>query len=72
MKPKKNIKLLVSLAESGMRQKELAKKAGVSRAVISMTLNGRYIPSPVHMEKIAGALNSTTKELFGLDNKKKK
>lgn len=72
MKPKKNLKLLVALAESGMRQKDLAKKAEVSRAVISMTINGRYIPSADHMEKIARALNSSTGELFGLDNRKNK
>ena len=63
--PRKNLQLIVALAESGMKQKDLAEKAGVSRAIISMALNGRYIPSPEHMHRIASALNSTPQELFG-------
>ncbi len=65
MKPRKNLQLIMALAESEMKQKDLAEKAGVSRAIISMALNGRYVPSPEHMHRIACALDSTAQELFG-------
>lgn len=64
MKPQKNIPLLVAIAKSGLRQQDLAKKAGVSRAVISMSVNGRYIPSKTHQQTIAKALNRPVAEIF--------
>ena len=41
----------------GIKQQWLAEQIGVTRLTISNWVNGKYIPKPEHIEKLAEILN---------------
>lgn len=43
------------LQEKGWNQSELARRADIGRDNISRYLNGRHLPTPVHLKKLADA-----------------
>lgn len=52
------------LVKKGIKQKELADKAGVTQAAMSHYINGTRIPRASTLKKIAEALNTTTEYLL--------
>jgi transcriptional regulator with XRE-family HTH domain len=59
-----NERLQQALSRSGMTQKELAAKAGVTEAAISHYLKGDRLPRFAVAVKLAEALNVTVEELM--------
>jgi ribosome-binding protein aMBF1 (putative translation factor) len=59
-----NVKLKMAILESGVLQKELAKKIGVHPSVLSMVVQGKYIFDQVQRAKISKALGKPEHELF--------
>ena len=57
-------RLQAKLTEKGWNQSELGRKAGLSRDNISNYVAKGRIPSPVHLAKIAKALNCKAEELL--------
>lgn len=50
--------------QKGLRQMDVAKKTGLSKAAISLFENGKSTPSMNSAYKIAQALDTTIDELF--------
>ena len=59
----KNVKELRKL--SGLSQKELADKLGVSRTTVTMWEAGGQYPRPENIIRLASVLGCTIDELFG-------
>lgn len=57
-------KIKESREESGMTQKELARKAGISRPFLSNVENGTAVPTVTKAVDIALALGKTVDEIF--------
>ena len=55
---------------SGMSQKQLAEKLGISKSVISYYEQSERTPSPEMLVKIAGVFHVTTDYLLGLKTEK--
>lgn len=53
---------------NGLTQKELANRAGVSESAMSHYVKGDRIPRPTVLARIAGALNTSTDDLLGINN----
>lgn len=45
------------MAEKGWNQSELARRAGIGRDNVSRYLNGKHVPTPIHLKRIADALH---------------
>jgi transcriptional regulator with XRE-family HTH domain len=63
----KNLKRL--LRERGLTQKELAERAGISRAAVCQYLSGVNAPSPERLKTIAEILGCDVTELTGVKPK---
>lgn len=58
-------RLFAARTERGLSQSELSRRAGVNRASVIFTENGRTIPRPSTVRKLAWALGTTVEELTG-------
>jgi len=56
--------LKISIWENGITQRELALKAGISEATISLMTNGKYNPDASQRSRIARVLKRPETELF--------
>lgn len=61
-------KILETLKERNMLQKELAEKVNITEAVLSRYISGDRKPNPEILANIATALNTTTDYLLGIEN----
>ena len=59
-----NKKMKLRRVEMGFTQKDLAEKAGLSRASIVQIERGTQIPSVETAERIANALKTTLEKIF--------
>ena len=60
------IELRVILAKKGMRQKDLAKAAGITEAAISKYIHGQRKPNGYTIGKIANALDLTNRQIIDI------
>ena len=51
-------------ADAGLSQRELAKKVGINRTLISMYVRGRYVLSEIERKKIARTLKVPEASIF--------
>ena len=61
------MKLLAEIRRHGLRQFEVARKAGISESNLSRLINGRYIPNETARrleKKVARALGRSVKKIF--------
>lgn len=56
------------IQESGMTVKEIIDKLGISRPTLSRWRNGKGVPSPVSIKKIAVTFNSSVSFLTGMSD----
>jgi transcriptional regulator with XRE-family HTH domain len=56
--------LRLAILENGCTQREIAAKAGIHESIISLVVNGRYIPDERQRRNIAIALGRYEDELF--------
>ena len=61
-------RLVGLLNDNGYTRNDLIRKTGISAASLSHYINGRRIPRPEQMKKIARALHTTTQYLAGVRN----
>lgn len=61
---RRNIPLLIALDRAGITQGELAKRAGVSGATVSLLMRQQHAPHSATALKIAEVLNSSVATLF--------
>ena len=61
---RKLTKLKLELWLRGQTQRELAERSGLNESVISLILNGRYLPDSIQRARIADALQKPEKEVF--------
>ena len=57
-------KLKTVILEKGIKQRHIAKKSGINECIISLIVNGRYVPDKFQREKIAKASAIPERELF--------
>ena len=60
----KNLSLKIKIFEKGITQRTLSKKIGIPESMLSMLINGKYIPTDQEKKKIADALECKREELF--------
>lgn len=60
----KNIILKTAIFKEGTTQRAVALKAGISEAVLSMIINGKYNPNKRERKRIARAIGRDERELF--------
>lgn len=58
--------LKIFLIQSGITQKDLARKTGIPQSYISLIATGRLLPTANQKERIASALECPAEELFSL------
>lgn len=56
--------LRVLMAEKGWNQSELARRAGTGRDNISRYLNGKQVPTPIHLKRLADAFGVSPSALY--------
>ena len=61
---RKMTKLKKTIIWQGLYQKEVAKRAGLDPAILSLIANGRLIPTEMQRAKIATALHTSVEEIF--------
>ena len=61
---RKMTKLKKLILQQGLYQKEVAKRAGLDPAILSLIANGRLIPTEMQRAKIATALNTSAEKIF--------
>jgi len=61
---RKQTRLKFAIFEEGLTQKEVARRAGLDPAIISLIINGRYVPDSIQRAKIVKVLNKNESELF--------
>lgn len=61
-------RILNSLQKKGMTQRELARRVGVTEAVMSRYISGDREPKPEMLANIATALGVTSDYLLGIEN----
>ena len=54
----------LAILENGCTQREVATKAGIHESIISLIVNGRYVPDERQRRNIAIALGRYEDELF--------
>jgi transcriptional regulator with XRE-family HTH domain len=59
-----NLRLKIALLQAGMRQIDLARKAGLGESRVSRIVNAYHIPTPEEKHKIALALNCAVEALW--------
>ena len=60
----RNLKLKMTLLESGITQKELSQITQINEGLLSLGINGRYIFDAIQRSRIAKALKKPVSELF--------
>lgn len=60
----KNLALKIKIFERGITQRNLSKKVGVPESLLSMLVQGKYIPTDEEKEKIAEVLGCKPEEIF--------
>ena len=61
---KKLTRLRLKLLEMGLTQREVARKAGMTEGLMSLIVNGRFIPDERQMELISKAVGFPIDDLF--------
>ena len=61
---KKPTRLKVEIWGRGLTQREVARRAKIDEATLSMIVCGRLVPTPLEQMKIAAVLDSTVSDLF--------
>jgi transcriptional regulator with XRE-family HTH domain len=61
---KKITKLRLRLLEKGLSQREVARRAGLKEGLMSLIINGHYIPDERQKTQIAKAIQLPEDELF--------
>lgn len=61
---KRNVKLIVAMAKSGVNSSDLAEKSGVSRTTINLIRNGKTTGSVETLKKLAIVLNVEIGEII--------
>jgi transcriptional regulator with XRE-family HTH domain len=61
---KRLTRLRLKLLEKGLTQREVARKAGMTEGLMSLIVNGRFIPDEQQKEKIAKAVGLPEVDLF--------
>ena len=64
MEQVKNGLLKRAFFESGLSQREISKRTGVSEPIISLAVNGKYVLDELQKAKIAATLGQPVKALF--------
>ena len=64
----RNIKTYMNI--QGIKQRELAKRAGITEVTVSRYIHGQRIPSGIILERIAKSLNTTPDNLLGVKKNK--
>ena len=59
-----NKRLKFALIDREMKQRELARAAGMGEATLSLIINGVYVPSTEQQTTIARILNKSPGDLF--------
>jgi transcriptional regulator with XRE-family HTH domain len=59
-----NKRLKVAFIESGKTQREVAREIGLSEALLSMAVRGRYLLDESQRRRVAIALGKPVEELF--------
>ncbi len=59
-----NLALRNAIFASGLTQRFVAKQAGVPEAVLSMIVNGKYLPDDLEKLRIAQVVGKSETELF--------
>lgn len=77
--PRKNVLLKTAIYRSGMKQKEVAEKLGMTESWLSMIVNGRVVATEEEMDRICSVLGinpnlfseltDTELEFFGISRK---
>lgn len=57
------------ILEKGIKQRHIAKKSGINECIISLIVNGRYMPDKLQRTKIAKAMRMTENDLFSITRK---
>jgi transcriptional regulator with XRE-family HTH domain len=57
-------KLRLKLLRQGLTQREVAIKAGIAESLMSLIVNGRFIPDEQQKERIAEVLALPKEDLF--------
>jgi transcriptional regulator with XRE-family HTH domain len=65
MKRKDNVPLRIAVVLSGLRQFEVAARAGVCESQLSQFLSGRRQPTADQQTRLAKVLKRSVPELFG-------
>ena len=60
----RNIRLRTAIYESGLTQRAIATKTGIHESIMSMIVNGKYVPDVQQKRKIALVLRKDETELF--------
>jgi len=60
----KRTKLKMVILGKGIKQRHIAKKSGINECIISLIVNGRYVPDKIQRAKIAKAMLVPEDELF--------
>lgn len=60
----KNLTLRMAIFMAGVTQRELARKAGIPEAHLSMAIHGKYNLDDLQKKKIANALDMPEKQVF--------
>ncbi len=68
MKRNKKTFVKATMFEKGITGKELAKRTGISEAILSMFINGKYILDQAQQIKIANILNCPIEKLSSQSN----
>jgi len=66
---KPNVKLRNAIFEEGLTQKAVAAECGIPESVVSMIVNGKYVPDDHQKRRIAQTLGKYESELFKGDNR---
>ena len=60
----RNVQLVAAMAAQGVRQRDLATRAGITETTLSLIVNQRTDPKPTTAAAIAKALGTTPGKLF--------
>lgn len=66
--PRRNAALRDAIFRSGLRQNDVARKAGINRSILSQIINGRTVATEAEREAIADAVGLPVERLFADDS----
>ncbi len=64
MKTKPNLRLLNAMKEKGLTKKAVSEQSPISESMLSLAVNGRFVPSDKHKERLARVLSKKVEDLF--------